>query len=107
MANIYQLWDNTVLNSANATPEQLEQKRNELKLRFENTARKNGATSKDIYATLDRFDQYSRQKTTANDDGLTPDEREAARDDGSTILGLSKGGLKEGLKAFDDIDLGE
>ena len=67
MANIYQLWDNTVLNSVNATPEQLEQKRNELKLRFENTARKNGATSKDIYATLDRFDQYSRQKTTAKD----------------------------------------
>ena len=60
MANIYQLWDNTVLNSANATPEQLEQKRNELKLRFENTARKNGATSKDIYATLDRFDQCSK-----------------------------------------------
>ena len=106
MANIYQLWDNTVLNSVNATPEQLEQKRNELKLRFENTARKNGATSKDIYATLDRFDQYSRQKTSRFDDGLTPEEREAARDDGSTILGLSKGGLKEGLKAVKDLGLG-
>ena len=46
---------------------------------------------KDIYATLDRFDQYSRQKTSRFDDGLTPEERAAAQDDGSTILGINKG----------------
>ena len=34
-------------------------------------------------------------------------KREQELEDGSTILGLSKGGLKEGLKAFDDLDLGE
>ena len=59
-----------------------------------------------LFATLIRQIVLNYLKTTANDDGLTPDEREAARDDGSTILGLSKGGLKEGLKAVKDLGLG-
>ena len=108
MVNLYQIWDKEVqgLDSVGAKPEQIEARRQAIAAHFENKARQAGMSSKDIYATLDRFDQYSRQKTSRFDDGLTPDEREAARDDGSTILGLSKGGLKEGAKAIKDLGLG-
>ena len=108
MVNLYQIWDKEVqgLDSVGAKPEQIEARRQAIAAHFENKARQAGMSSKDIYATLDNFDAYSRQKTSRFDDGLTPDEREAARDDGSTILGLSKGGLKEGLKAVKDLGLG-
>ena len=76
-----------------------------LLLILKNKARQAGMSSKDIYATLDNFDTYSRQKTSRFDDGLTPEEREAARDDGSTILAIKRG-LKEGAKAIKDLGLG-
>jgi hypothetical protein len=108
MANLYQIWDKEVqgLDSVGAKPEQIEARRQAIAAHFENKARQAGMSSKDIYAVLDNFDTYSRQKTSRFDDGLTPDERAAAQDDGSTILGLRKGGLKESAKAVKDLGLG-
>ena len=108
MVNLYQIWDKEVqgLDSVGAKPEQIEARRQAIAAHFESKARQAGMSSKDIYATLDNFDTYSRQKTSRFDDGLTPEERAAAQDDGSTILGYNKGGLKEGLKAVKDLGLG-
>jgi len=91
MANLFQAWDEDIqaLGAAKASDDQIEARRQQLAEHFKAKAKAAGLSSKKIYETLDQFDNYSRQNTTAQDDQLTPEEQEMAQraKDGTTRTG--------------------
>ncbi len=107
MANLFQAWDEDIqaLGAAKASDDQIEARRQQLAEHFKAKAKAAGLSSKKIYETLDQFDTYSRQNTTAQDDQLTPEEQEMTKDQGTT-LGFNNGALKEVGKRFKDVGLG-
>jgi len=106
MATITQHWDGVIseLAAKKATDIEIENKRQEIANKFQLAAKAKGLSSKEINETLDYFDTYSRQKTTAQDDQLTPEEREMAQrvKDGT----VTQGAIKEVGKRFKDVGLG-
>ena len=106
MANLFQAWDEDIqaLGAAKASDDQIEARRQQLAEHFKAKAKAAGLSSKKIYETLDQFDAYSRQNTTAQDDQLTPEEQEMAQrvKDGTTRTGA----IKEVGKAVKDAGIG-
>ena len=106
MANLFQAWDEDIqaLGAAKASDDQIEARRQQLAEHFKAKAKAAGLSSKKIYETLDQFDAYSRQNSTAQDDQLTPEEQEMAQrvKDGTTRTGA----IKEVGKAVKDAGIG-
>ena len=106
MANLFQAWDEDIqaLGAAKASDDQIEARRQQLAEHFKAKAKAAGLSSKKIYETLDKFDAYSRQNTTNEDNRLSPEEEEMAQrvKDGT----VTTGAIKEVGKRFKDIGLG-
>ncbi len=108
MATITQHWDGVIseLAAKKATDIEIENKRQEIANKFQLAAKAKGLSSKEINETLDYFDTYSRQKTTAQDDQLTPEEQEMDALKTRHNAWFQSGAIKEVGKRVKDAGIG-